>query len=131
MVTLLDPLEVMVGNDDSVVREKATNSLMKIGKLLSEDFLKSKYLPLLKRQRKGDMFSMRISASYLYADIYQALSESDLKAMVLKKFTKLSKDDTPMVRRGAVISIPKISKFLSKSEANEHLLPIVERLLKD
>ena len=51
--------------------------------------------------------------------------------MVLKKFTKLSKDDTPMVRRGAVISIPKISKFLSKNEAKEHLLPVVERLLKD
>ena len=59
------------------------------------------------------MFSMRISASYLYADIYQSLRESDLKAMVLKKFIKLSKDDTPMVRRGAVISIPKISKFLT------------------
>ena len=130
-VVLLQPLEVMVGNDDSIVREKATSSLMKIGKLLSTEYLKSQYLPLLKRQRKGDMFSMRISASCLYADIYQSLTQQDLKDMVLKKFTKLSKDDTPMVRRGAVISIPKISKYLTKSEAQEHLLPMVERLLKD
>jgi len=44
---------------------------------------------------------MRISASHLYADIYSVLKEEDLRAMVRKKFTKLSKDDTPMVRRGA------------------------------
>ena len=43
---------------------------------------------------------MRIAACYLYADIYQKLDDES-KAMVRKKFTKLSKDDTPMVRRGA------------------------------
>jgi hypothetical protein len=48
-VVLLDPLEIMVGNDDSVVREKATTSLMKIGKMLDDNHLKNKYLPLLKR----------------------------------------------------------------------------------
>ena len=46
---------------------------------------------------------MRISACFLYADVYKNLKELDdaevLQTMVRKKLTKLSKDDTPMVRR--------------------------------
>ena len=91
----------MIGNDDSVVRDKAIISLRKVGKLLDDSYLKDLYLPMLKRQRKGDLFSMRIAACFLYADIYSTLQDAESKAMVRKKFTKLSKDDTPMVRRGA------------------------------
>jgi len=132
VVGLLDPLEIMVGNDDSVVREKAVNSLMKVGRVLDQKTdLKDKYLPLLKRQRKGDQFSMRISACHLYADIYERLSESDMRAMVRKKITKLSKDDTPMVRRAAAKCIPLISKHIEGPYAKEFLLPMIQALLED
>jgi hypothetical protein len=57
---------------------------------------------------------MRISACFLYADIYGKLKDKDSKAMVRKKFTKLSKDDTPMVRRGAAQSIPIIASNLER-----------------
>ena len=74
--------------------------MKKVGQILNLDSIKDSYLPLLKRLRKGDLFSMRISACFLYADIYKKL-DKDQKQVVRKKFTKLSKDDTPMVRRGA------------------------------
>ena len=77
----------MVGNDDSVVRDKAINSLQKVGKLLSLETIQQKYLPLLKRQRKGDLFSMRISSCHLYADIYSKLEQEDQREMVMKKLT--------------------------------------------
>lgn len=51
--------------------------------------------------------------------------------MVRKKFTKLSKDDTPMVRRGAAQSIPIITKDLERQHAVEFLLPIIKSLLED
>jgi len=54
---------------------------------------------------------MRIAACFLYADIYGKLEEEQ-RQMVRKKFTKLSKDDTPMVRRGAAQSIPLIATSL-------------------
>jgi serine/threonine-protein phosphatase 2A regulatory subunit A len=129
--TLLEPLEIMVGNDDSVVRDKAVASLMKVGKVLSLNDLKEKYLPLLKRQRKGDQFSMRISACDLYADIYERLTDADQKAMVRKKITKLSKDDTPMVRRAAARCIPIICKHIEPTYAKDFLLPITQALLED
>ena len=51
--------------------------------------------------------------------------------MVRKKFTKLSKDDTPMVRRGAAQSIPIIADRLEMQHAIEFLLPVVKNLLED
>jgi len=51
---------------------------------------------------------MRIAACFLYADIYEKL-DAEQRQMVRKKLTKLSKDDTPMVRRGAAQCIPIIA----------------------
>ena len=51
---------------------------------------------------------MRIGACFLYADVYGKLDDEG-RQMVRKKFTKLSKDDTPMVRRGAAQSITIIA----------------------
>ena len=68
--------------------------------MLSSNAVQEFYLPLLKRQRKGDIFPMRISACFLYADLYRLLND-EFKLKVRKKLTKLAKDDTPMVRRGA------------------------------
>ena len=46
---LLDPLEILIGNDDQVVRDKAVTSMQAVGSLLDVDHIKSIYLPLLKR----------------------------------------------------------------------------------
>lgn len=74
---------------------------------------------------------MRISACYLYADIYSRLRIPEDRAMVRKKFTKLSKDDTPMVRRGAAQAISIFTKDLERQYAIEFLLPIIKSLLED
>lgn len=105
--------------------------MKKVGRKLNQDTIRDIYLPLLKRQRKGDLFSMRISACFLYADIYERLLEAGQREMARKKFSKLSKDDTPMVRRGAAQSIATIAKHVEQPIAKEFLLPIIKALLED
>ena len=51
--------------------------------------------------------------------------------MARKKFLKLSKDDTPMVRRGAAQSIPTIAASIEYELAKDYLLPIIKALLED
>lgn len=82
------------------MREKAVASLKIVGEKISEQTIYSDYMPLVKKMRKGDLFSMRISACFLYAFIYKRL-DNERKAYTRAKFEKLAKDDTPMVRRGA------------------------------
>lgn len=62
-----------MSSDDAMVREKAIEALRKVSAALSNAEVSASYLPLVKRLKKGDMFSMRISASQLYADIYPRL----------------------------------------------------------
>lgn len=74
-ICLLTPLETIVSSDDALVREKAIEALRKIALSLSNDQISQNYLPLVKRLKKGDNFSMRIAASQLYADIYPRLNQ--------------------------------------------------------
>jgi serine/threonine-protein phosphatase 2A regulatory subunit A len=97
---LLKPLELILPADDSIVREKAVASMKIVAKKITQAAVYEEYMPLVKRMRKGDLFSMRISACFLYAQIYGRLDDQR-KEYMRAKFIKLAKDDTPMVRRGA------------------------------
>jgi serine/threonine-protein phosphatase 2A regulatory subunit A len=66
-VHLLRPLESILPADDSIVREKAVESLKIVGRKISQQSVFDEYMPMVKRMRKGDLFSMRISACFLYA----------------------------------------------------------------
>jgi len=46
-----------------MVREKAIEALRKVSAALTNDEVVTSYLPLVKRLKKGDIFSMRIAAS--------------------------------------------------------------------
>ena len=48
-----------------------------------------------------------------------------------KKFAKLVKDDTPMVRWGAAQAMSTLCNHLDKSELKEFLLPLLKVLLLD
>ena len=73
---------------------------------------------------------MRIAACQLYAQIYKRLHE-DKRELVKTKFTKLVKDDTPMVRWGAAQAMAVISHAMDKETISNFLLPLLKELLQD
>lgn len=73
-MALLPPLEIIVGSDDALVREKATQSLKKVSDCLTSDQINNNYLQVVERLREGDQFSMRIASSQLLADVYPKLT---------------------------------------------------------
>lgn len=68
---------MIVGSDDSVVRDKAIESLKRVTEFLDPTTINTKYIALCKRLRKGDIFSMRIAASALYANVYPKLDKDN------------------------------------------------------
>lgn len=68
---------MIVGSDDSVVRDKAIESLKRVTEFLDPITINTKYIALCKRLRKGDIFSMRIVASALYANVYPKLDKDN------------------------------------------------------
>jgi hypothetical protein len=85
---------------------------------------------LCRKFKKGEIYAMRIAACHLIADIYGRLNE-EKKEMARKKFAKLAKDDTPMVRWALAQSIQVIAKSMEQELVYEYLLPILKLLMID
>ena len=67
---LLTPLESLATVEETVVREKAVESLRKIAADHSSDHMEKFFVPLVKRLTQGDWFTSRASACGLYSVSY-------------------------------------------------------------
>lgn len=97
---LLGPLENLAVVEETVVREKACESINSVAGVLSTAQIQEYYLVLLKRLSGGEWFTSRTSAASLFASVYNkvpAAQQSELRGM----FAMLCHDETPMVRRAA------------------------------
>lgn len=108
---LLQPLEALAAVEESVVREKAVNSISMVSNALSVDSLARYVLPLIKKLSSGDWFTSRISAASLFHVVYPRANPAlrkDIRAM----YIKLCTDDTPMVRRAVCANTGKLASVV-------------------
>jgi serine/threonine-protein phosphatase 2A regulatory subunit A len=75
---LLPPLESLATVEETVVRDKATDSLRLLAAQHSTADLEAHFVPLVKRLATGDWFTSRTSACGLFAVAYPRVS-SQLK----------------------------------------------------
>ncbi|KAJ2927169.1 hypothetical protein H1R20_g9957, partial [Candolleomyces eurysporus] len=127
---LLGPLENLSAVEETLVRDKAAESITKIAAVLSQAQIEEYYIPLVKRLSQGEWFTSRTSSAALYAAVYSKVSTA-IQDELRKAFHALASDDTPMVRRAAAKALgPLLGNF-----AQHHLLtdglPIYRRLQGD
>ena len=127
--TLLPVLETLASVDETVVRNKACDSLIEIGKSMSLDGLKQHFIPML-----GGLISKewtaRVSATHLLATAY-ARSDAEGKTQIRAWFTSLSKDETPMVRRASAQAFSKLVDVIEPGVVEVELLPLFQQLTED
>lgn len=115
---LLRPLENLSTVEETVVRQKAVEALVKVGEACDEESLVKFFCPLVKRLAGGEWFTARVSACGLFATALGKLSESakanaDIKKLVDQlraAFGNLCDDETPMVRRAAASNLGKVAE---------------------
>jgi len=131
---LLIPLETLATVEETVVRDKAVESLNKVADALSMEHLLKHFVPLIRRLVQGDWFTSRISACGLFAVAYARLDPAT-KAEIRTSFTQLCRDETPMVRRAASSNFGKLATAVYSSGEVEHFktdwLPLFEALSAD
>ncbi|KAG8905426.1 hypothetical protein FRB99_008972 [Tulasnella sp. 403] len=135
---LLGPLENLAAVEETVVRDKAsdslplfaTESINKIAALLTPQQIEESYVPLLKRLTTGEWFTSRTSAAALYASIYPSASPATQDEL-RKLYTALAGDDTPMVRRAAARHLGGLVNTLSKEHVLNDALPVYRKLSTD
>ncbi|PAV22400.1 ARM repeat-containing [Pyrrhoderma noxium] len=127
---LLGPLEVLAAVEETLVRDKATESITKVSESLSQQQIEAYYIPLLNRLSRGEWFTSRTSSAALYSPVYEKVSPPTKEEM-RKAYAGLTNDDTPMVRRAAAKWLGAFSKTLSKEHILSDALPMYRKLSSD
>lgn len=154
---LLGPLENLAAVEETLVRDKAAESINRVCAVLSPQQIVEVHLPLLRRLSGGEWFTSRSSATALYASAYPRLDPSTaassseastsaapstgtplppadvaaLREEMVKLFANLCTDDTPMVRRSAAKEMGAFTKQVDKATLIKDIVPVFRKLSSD
>jgi serine/threonine-protein phosphatase 2A regulatory subunit A len=127
---LMDPLEYLAAQEETVIRDQAVASLCII--VEKRPALVPEYLvPLLHRlATKSDFFTARVSACALFPTAYRYSSE-DQKEKLRKAYVNICADDTPMVRRAAAHKMKEFVMVCSKEDFFADILSVYKLLSQE
>lgn len=127
---LLPPLESLATVEETVVRDKAVDSLRAIAAQHSQADLENHFFPLVKRLAGGEWFTSRTSACGLFSVCYQRVSAT-VKGELRQHFRNLCTDDTPMVRRAAAGKLGEFATAVETEYLKSELIPLFTTLAAD
>jgi len=127
---LLPPLESLATVEETVVRDKAVDSLRIIAADHSTSDLENHFVPLVKRLAGGDWFTSRTSACGLFAACYKRVS-TNVRAELRQNFRNLCADDTPMVRRAAAGKLGEFAKVVEAEYLKSDFIQLFTMLASD
>ncbi|KAF3515131.1 hypothetical protein F2Q69_00007997 [Brassica cretica] len=131
---ILPPLESLCTVEETSVREKAVDSLCKIGSQMKESDLVNSFVPLLKRLAAGECYSQlcqddmpmmrRADASNL-GKFATTLESAFLNVEIMTMFDGLTKDDQDSVRLLAVEGCAALGKLLEPQDCVARILLVI------
>lgn len=127
---LLPPLESLATVEETVVRDRAVESLRQIAPSHSPTDLEKHFVPLVKRLATGDWFTSRTSACGLFAVSYPRVA-AVVKSELRNNFKNLCSDDTPMVRRAAAAKLGEFACAIESEYIKIELIPIFVQMVQD
>ena len=127
---LLPPLESLATVEETVVRDKAVESLRNISQQHSPADLEEYFFPLVKRLSSGEWFTSRTSACGLFSVCYARVQLS-IKGELRTHFRNLCTDDTPMVRRAAASKLGEFAKVLEPEFLKSDVIQLWSQLAAD
>ncbi|KAL3700092.1 hypothetical protein R1sor_018114 [Riccia sorocarpa] len=127
---LLPPLETLCIAEKILVRDKAVESLCKIGSQMKEFDMISYFIPLVKRLSAGEWSSARSSACGLFHIAYPRAPDL-LRAELISIYKKLCHDDMPAVRRAAGSNLLKFAAMVEPVHLKSEIMSSFKDLTQD
>lgn len=127
---LLIPLESLCTVEETVVRDRAVESIREVAVDLPKQSVTEFLIPLIRRLAGGEWFTSRVSACGLFAAA-DRLAPAPLQADLRTMFVQLCSDDTPMVRREAAKNVSRLAEVVEPEFVASDLVPAFEKLATD
>jgi len=131
MLKLLQKLAMV---EETVIREAAVNSMISCVKELDGGYVDLNVLPLITHLADGDWWTSRVSAAAAGPRLYPYLNTKKYKDDCAVMVTKLCRDEMPMVRQEAYVSIPYMLEAMGENNINglkEFIIPVLKILAKE
>ena len=127
---LLEPLQLLAMVEESSVRTATIKSLEQVSGTMSDEHLAKSYIPFVLDMANKDWFTARISAAALFAGIYPRVPEASRRNF-RSTFLKLCMDESPSVRRSALIYMGAVAEQASAQEVATEFLGVFTALAND
>jgi len=98
---ILEILQILCSTEETVVREKAAESMCNVTKKLGASVVDSVVVPIAKALSAADWFTPRVSACTIIPTVYACAGSAQSKVQIRSIYKVLCSDETPMVRRAA------------------------------
>lgn len=108
---LLGPLKVLASAEESVVRDKAIESMNIVCNSIPAAQADVSLMQTARDLSTAEFFTSRSSACAFIVAIYEKVNEAN-KSNLRQIYKSLVKDETPMVRRSALKNLPKLCEAL-------------------
>ncbi|SCU84848.1 LANO_0C02542g1_1 [Lachancea nothofagi CBS 11611] len=112
---LLPALEILASTEETLVRDKAVESLNNVAQELSEDQLFHDFIPLIEHLATADWFSSKVSSCGLFRSVLARVKDDKFRKELLALYLQLVQDETPMVRRAAGKNLPVLIDLLTQN----------------
>ena len=121
------PLESLTAVEETVVRDKAVESLRQISQEHTPIVLEAYFVPLVKRLASGDWFTPRTSASGLFG-VCSPRASNAVKAETQQHFRSLCSTDTPMVWCAPASKLGGFAKVWELDSVKTEIAPLFTNL---
>lgn len=134
---LLPSLEILASTEETLVRERAVDSLNIIAQELTQDQLFHDFIPLIEHLATAEWFSSKVSACGLFKSVLVRVQDDKFRKDLLALFLQLIQDETPMVRRAAGKNLPTLidlltqNPSLSTDEDWDYISNMFQKLISD
>lgn len=127
---LIEPLEALASQEETVIRDQAVLSLCIVVEK-RPDLVTDYLVPTLKRlSTKTDFFTARVSACSLFPCAYKHTTPEH-KFDLRKAYATICQDDTPMVRRAAAHKMRDLISVCQKQEVLDDLIGVYKTLSQE
>lgn len=113
--TILPVLDILAGAEETIVREKAVDSLNIVAEQMPDDELFKYFVPLLQRLASETWFSSKVSACGLFKSVFLRVKDVQSRVDLWNLFMTLVNDETPMVRRAVGKNLPILIDLLTEN----------------
>jgi serine/threonine-protein phosphatase 2A regulatory subunit A len=129
---LMQPLEHLAAQEETVIRDQAVASLCTIVERRPDPLVTTYLIPILDRlSHKNDFFTARVSACALFPTALKWTTKAEDKDKLRGWYVSICNDDTPMVRRAAAHRMREVAEVCAKEDFLNDLLNVYKSLSEE